>query len=335
MQSWSAPSEDGLAMDKTLITGATGLVGYNIIQELLAAGRSVRAAVRSVERARAILPAEVELVSADVCDAKAIVEAMVGCTRVFHCAGIPEQWLPDDARFTEVHVGGTRNVVDAALAEAVERFVYVSTIDIFAAEVGASFDESTIDIEPKATAYERSKQEADRVVVAALGRGLPVVFVHPAAVFGPGPTSSRGANDFFKDLRDRKVPSLLPGGMPIIYGPDLARGMLLAEEQEAGSRYIFCDAYFSLQELAALLVAECPSAKVPITLPLWAARLVSASGELLAKVRKKPPLIPKGQLIFLQWRARPKSGKAEKELGWTKTPTAEAIRATLESLAAP
>lgn len=320
-------------MSKTLITGATGLVGYNTVKELLAKGRQVRAAVRSVQRARELLPEEVELVEADVCDAGAIREAMMGCTHVFHCAGIPEQWLPDVARFQDVHVEGTKNVIEAALAEDVERFVYVSTIDVFAAAHGAEYDESVIDENPKDTFYERSKQDADRVVVSALERGLPAVFVHPAAVFGPGPTGTRGLNDYFVELRDRKIPGILPGGMPIVYGPDLGRGLLLAEEREAGSRYIFCDSYFSLQELATLLVAECPSAKVPMTLPLWLAKIVSAGGESLAKIRKKPPLIPNGQLIFLQWQAKPQSTKAHEELGWTTTPTAEAIAETMRALA--
>lgn len=319
-------------MERTLITGATGLVGFNTAKELLARGRSVRAAVRSIERAAKVLPPEVELVCADVCDKGAIAEAMKGCTHVFHCAGIPEQWLPDNERFVEVHVGGTQIVVDAALAEGVARFVYVSTIDVFEAANGASFDESVIDPKPKGTHYERSKQEADRVVVAALDRGLPAVFVHPAAVFGPGPSGSRGLNDFFVDLRDRKIPGLLPGGMPIVYGPDLGRGLLLAEERDPGSRYIFCDSYYSLQELAALLVNECPSAKVPMTLPITVARILSSGGEALAKIRKKPPLIPRGQLIFLQWQAKPQSDRAERDLGWTKTPTQEAIAETMQSL---
>jgi dihydroflavonol-4-reductase len=320
-------------MDRTLITGATGLVGFNTAKELLAAGRQVRAAVRSVSRARGVLPEEIELVEADVCDRASIARAMEGCSRVFHCAGIPEQWLPDTARFQEVHVAGTQNLIDAALAEGAQRFVYVSTIDVFAADTGAEFDESRIDEEPKGTAYERSKQDADRLVVAAVERGLPAVFVHPAAVFGPGPTGSRGINDFFLDLRDRKIPGILPGGMPIVYGPDLGRGLLLAEDSEIGSRYIFCDDYFSLKELATLLVAACPSAKVPLALPIWVARLLSEGGEAFAKIRKKPPLIPRGQLVFLQWQAKPQSTKAIQELGWTKTPTAEAIAETMRSLA--
>jgi uncharacterized protein YbjT (DUF2867 family) len=63
-------------MDKILITGATGLVGFNTAKQLLAAGRPVRAAVRSVSRAREILPAEVEVVEADVCDRAAITKAI-------------------------------------------------------------------------------------------------------------------------------------------------------------------------------------------------------------------------------------------------------------------
>jgi dihydroflavonol-4-reductase len=319
-------------LHKALITGATGLVGFSTARELLKAGRPLRAAVRNLDRARQILPEPIELVEADVCDAASMRAAMQGCQRVFHCAGLPEQWLPDPDRFQQVNVEGTRNLVEVALELGVEKFVYTSTIDVFAAEDGAEFDERVIDPNPKGTHYERSKQEADRVVVAGIERGLPAVFVHPAAVYGPGPAGSRGVNDFFADLRDRKIPGLLPGGMPIVYGPDLGRAQLLVEESEVGSRYILCDRYYTLEELATLVAEVCPEAKVPMILPTWVARVLSAGGETFAKVRKKPPLIPKGQLHFLLWGAKPQSARAEKELGWSQTPTSQAIAETMEFL---
>ena len=74
--------------------------------------------------------------------------------------------------------------------------------------------------------------------------------------------------------------------------------------------------------------------KPPRVMPLTLARLVSFFGEGLANLTGKPPLIPKGQLIFLQWRATPLADKARAELGWKATPLAEGIRKTLEYLQA-
>lgn len=318
-------------MPDVLLTGATGLVGGSIARALLAAGHSVRALVRNPERARQVVPAACELVTGDVTDAASLPPALDGCRVVYHAAGLPEQWLPDVATFERVNVGGTANLIAAALAARVERFVYSSTIDVFAAAPGAAFDESVIDPRPKGTAYERSKQAADRLVVAALERGLPAVFLHPSAVYGPVPAASPGLNDLIARLLRGEIPMLLPGGMPVVYAPDVAAGHLLAETRAPiGARFILSESYHPLVELARVVVATGGRGTVPRVMPLAVARAVSAVGEAIARVIRKPPLIPAGQLHFLQWQARPSSARAQRELGWTPTPFAAALPATIE-----
>jgi dihydroflavonol-4-reductase len=94
-------------MDTTLVTGATGLVGYHIVHALLQRGRRVKALVRSIDKGKALLPSACELVQGDITDQAAVRRAMQGCSIVYHAAGLPEQWLPDPARFRHVNVGGT------------------------------------------------------------------------------------------------------------------------------------------------------------------------------------------------------------------------------------
>ena len=318
-----------MAEDLTLVTGATGLVGHNVVAALLARGRRVRALVRDVERARATVPAGAELVRGDVTDEDSVARAVAGCRVVYHAAGLPEQWLRDPATFQRVNVGGTRAVGEAALRAGVERFVYTSTIDVFRAARGERFDEATLDPEPKGTYYERSKQDADRWVALAQGRGLPAVYLHPAAVYGPGPAASPGTNQLVTDLRARKVPALLPGSMPLVYSRDVGLGHVLAEARPVGSRYILAERTYTIQEIAAAVVALVPAARVPRTLPLWMARLVSAVGETLSKLTRRPPLLPRGQLHFLLWGAHPDSARAQRELDWKPTPLAEGLRALL------
>ena len=315
---------------RTLVTGATGTVGGAVVQQLLAAGREVRALVRDAGRARPLVPAAVELVEGDVTDPASLRRAVDGCGVVYHAAGLPEQWFADPTIFQRVNVQGTANLIEAALATGVTRFVYSSTIDVFAAAPGAAYDESVIDPQPKGTYYERSKQDADRLVVAALERGLPAVFVHPSPFYGPAPAASPGLNDFIARLLRGEIPMLLPGGMPVVYAPDLAVGHLLAEEKAAiGARYILSESYHSLAEIAAAVVAAAGRGRVPRVMPMGVASAVSAAGEWLSKVTGKPPLIPAGQLCFLRWQARPSSARAQRELGWAPTPFAAALPATI------
>jgi dihydroflavonol-4-reductase len=321
-------------MKKVLLTGATGLLGNAIARALVTDGRAVRALVRSPDKAATVVPRGCELVPGDVTDPESLATAVRGCAVVYHAAGLPEQWLADESTFESVNVGGTRNLVRAALAAGIERFVYTSTIDTFRFPApGLTFDESEIDPAPKATAYERSKQAADRIVTDALTEGLPAVFLHPSGIYGPGPATSPGTNQLIADLVLGKVPMLLPGGIPVVHCDDAARGHLLAERSAAvGARYILSESYHSLLELARLVNVATRTSKVPSVMPIVVARVVAEVGERVARWTKRPPLLPRGQLTFLQYEARPTSRRAERELGWTPRPFAQGLTETIEFL---
>jgi dihydroflavonol-4-reductase len=321
-------------MDTTLVTGATGLVGYNIVHALLQRGRRVKALVRSIDKGKALLPSMCELAQGDITDQAAVRSAMQGCSVVYHAAGLPEQWLPDPARFRNVNVGGTQNTLDAALVHGIQRFIYTSTIDVFAGQAGQEFDESRLDPQPRGTYYERSKQVADQQVVAALQRGLPAIFLHPSAVYGPGPTSSATLNNAIRQLQHGQLPALPPGGCAVVFAPDVGEGHVLAEEHAAiGSRYILSESYYTLAELAQTVLAELRLEKQPPpTIPLPVARGIAWISELVARFTRQPPLIYKGGLYFLQWQARPQNEKAQRELGWKPTPLREGLRKTIAFL---
>ena len=312
-----------------LITGATGQVGNAIARRLAADGVEPRALVRSHERAR-VLPEGVEPVLGDVTDPPSLQAALDGCATVYHAAGIPEQWRKDAGEFARVNAGGTRNVVEAALAAGVERFVYTSTDDVLVQGPGAPFDESVVNSTPGRTPYQRSKQEADRIVTAALDRGLPAVFLHPAGLYGPSPFLVKGLNDLLLQLAKRKTPALLPGGMGVAYSDDVADGHLRAAAQApVGSRYLLAESFQSLTEIARAVAASEPRAKVPRVMPLGVARAVSAVGERVARVTGRPPMISRSVLEFLERGSRPSGARARAELGWSPTPFATGVERTL------
>ena len=312
-----------------LITGATGQVGNAIARRLADDGVEVRALVRSPERAR-VLPPGVEAVFGDVTDVASLRAAFDGASTVYHAAGIPEQWRKDVDEFARVNVEGTRNVVDAALDAGVERFVYTSTDDVLVGAPGASFDESVVNASPGVTPYQRSKQEADRIVTAALDRGLPAVFLHPAGVYGPAPFLVKGLNDLLMQLAKRKTPALLPGGMAVAYSEDVADGHVRAAAQApVGARYLLAESFQSLTEIARAVAAAEPRAKVPRVMPLPVARAVSTVGEGVARVTGRPPMIARSVLQFLERGSRPSAARARTELGWDPTSFTTGVERTL------
>ena len=316
---------------KALVTGATGKVGHATVRALLAAGHDVRALVRDPRRAQGVVPDGAELVPGDVTDPGSLDAAAQCRDVVFNAMGLPEQWLTDEAMFERVNARGSENVANAAKRAGVRRLVHTSTIDVFHAEPNASFDESQVADYPKGTAYERSKQHADELVLAAAGDELEVVMTNPCAVYGPGPIGSASPEkDLFEPVLRGRLPALTPGGFGMVYSDGVGAGQLLAAEKGVpGERYILCDGHMTLRELAELVVRTAGRGRVPPVLPVPAAKALAAGGEALARVIRRPPLLPKGQLHFLLWNAKPDSSKAQRELGWRPTPIEDGVRRTL------
>lgn len=316
---------------KALVTGGTGMVGNCIARSLLARNHEVRALVRSKEKGARLLPAECVLVEGDITRPETLGAALEGIDWVFHAAGFPEQWMKDNAAFDRINAGGTQHVVDAARAAKVKRFALTSTIDVFTWRSGETYDESELDPNPKGTHYERSKQRADQIVAAS---GLDTVFLHPSAVYGPAPSDSPGVNELLIKLAKGKAPGLLPGGFPVVFAPDCGEGHVRAMEQGApGARYILSERYFTLRELAGHMLKALGSSKQPPRVfPTWLCHVIANAGAARAAIAGGPPLIPKGQLAFLQVDSYPTSKRATSELGLAFTPVEEGLAKTVAYL---
>lgn len=310
------------------------MVGNSIAQSLLARGHTVRALVRSLDKGKRLLPVGCELVQGDVTAPDTLGAAVAGCAWVFHAAGFPEQWMKDARTFDRINAGGTANMLAAARTASVERFLFTSTIDVFTWRSGETYDESEIDPSPKGTAYERSKQVADRLVADAVAAGMDAVFLHPSAVYGTAPSDSPGVNDLIVRLWNDKVPGLLPGGFPVVFARDVGEAhVIAAEKAKPGARYILSERYYTLVELAREMLAKLGlDRRPPRVFPRWLCSVIASAGAARAAIAGGPPLIPKGQLAFLQVDSYPTSKRATAELGIELTPLAVGLERTVEWL---
>ncbi|MCP6761361.1 MAG: SDR family oxidoreductase [Fischerella sp. CENA71] len=111
---------------KAFVAGATGETGRRIVQELTARNIPVRALVRDVEKARNILPSEVELVEGDVLDQQSLATALGDSTVVLSATGAKPSFDPTGPY--KVDYEGNKNLVDAAKAKGIEHFVMVSSL---------------------------------------------------------------------------------------------------------------------------------------------------------------------------------------------------------------
>ncbi len=316
-----------------LVTGATGLIGNALARRLVERGDTVRALVRDVEKAAKVLPPEVKLVRGDVTVPDSLPAAVRGVEHVFHAAGLPEQWQRDESIFDRVNRQGTVNVLKAALEAKVRRVIYTSTMDVFAAPRGGTLVETNIDTQPKPTAYERSKQAAEREAEVLRQQGLDLVYVNPGAVYGPSPVHV-GLNSFFIKLLRRQMPLLPPGGVSVAYVDGVTDAHLAAAERGAsGERYLVADDHVVHSELArATLYAASRPLRPPPVAPPWVLQALASGLAPLARVFGFTPLIAPGQLSYLLWDARVDASKARRELGFQPTPLAVGVARTIEFL---
>jgi nucleoside-diphosphate-sugar epimerase len=293
----------------------------------------VRALVRDPERAAQILPAGIEPLKGDITDPASLAAAVDGTELVFNSMGMPEQWVKDEGIFDRVNAQGSAELAKAAKAAGIRRFVHTSTHDVFHAEQGQPFDESKLADYPKGTAYERSKQHAEELVLAERD-GMEVVILNPSGVYGPTPSdTSSFENGLFEPVVKKRLPAVPPGGTGYAFVDGVAAGHLLAAEKgKDGERYILADGYASFKELAETVVEIAGRGRVPPVMPVPVAKAIAGVGAGVSRVIRRPPLLPRGQLTYFLWQARPDSSKAQRELGWATTPLDDGIRRTLEDM---
>jgi uncharacterized protein YbjT (DUF2867 family) len=111
---------------KAFVAGATGETGRRIVTELVGRNIPVRALVRDINNAKAILPPDVELVEGDVLDSASLTTALGDSTVVLCATGAKPSFDPTGPY--KVDFEGTKNLVDVSKAKGIQHFVLVSSL---------------------------------------------------------------------------------------------------------------------------------------------------------------------------------------------------------------
>ncbi len=112
---------------KILVTGASGVIGANLVRELLADGHEVRAFVREKSDLRSLHGLEIQIVVGDVLEPDGLASAAEGCDLLFHAAAVFSYWSHAADELEKIAVEGTVNVVQTARRTGVRRVVLTSS----------------------------------------------------------------------------------------------------------------------------------------------------------------------------------------------------------------
>ena len=314
------------------VTGASGHVGANLVRALVAADRRVRAIMHEARAGLEGLP--VDVVRADVRDAEACQRALVGAQVVYHLAArISVGWdRPESVQ--SVNVTGTRNVVEACLTAGVRRLVHFSSIHAFCAEPSDAVVDETRPLAANTPAnliYDRTKAEGERVVTAAVARGLDAVIVNPSAVLGPHGHLGSPMGEVLLDLYRGRLPALVGGGFDWVDVRDVVSSALAAERHgRTGQHYLLSGHWLSIADLARLW-GRISGAKIPrLTAPMWLARTGAPFAVAWARLARRRPLFTSDSLRVLRNHRHISHACATAELGHNPRPLEETLRDTYE-----
>lgn len=310
---------------RTLVTGANGLLGSNLVRELLKDGHQVRALVRKTSNAKGLEGLDVEIVHGDVRDAKALRAAADGCEVLFHTAAVFSYWGYDRDEMIATARDGTIHALDAAKDAGLRRVVLTSSTTILGDTPGPTpMDESYARSDAGGVDYFETKTLQEKLArERAKEIGIEVVYPAPAIMLGPHDhRPSTGLESVINYLQD-PLKLTYPGGCNYLHAADAARGhMLLADKGVPGERYILCGDNLEWTD-AHRIISELAGVKGPgMRMGRGPAYVAATLMELGSAITKKPPLATRklakqiGRYFFYK-------GDKAKALGFSARPARE------------
>jgi dihydroflavonol-4-reductase len=317
------------------VTGATGLLGNNLVRALRADGHAVRALARSQKKAQRLLgDTGAEVVVGDMEDVPAFSQALAGCDVVFHTAAYFREYYEGTgdhvAKLDTINVKATVELADRARASGARRLVFTNSAGIIGLRPdGSAGDEET---PPAAIArenlYFHSKLVGSQRLRAFCPKvGLELVEVLPGWMFGPWDAAPTGAGRLVLDFLAGKLPAIPPGGTCVVDARDVAAGMVSAAERgRSGEKYLLAGPFTTLEQVITTL-SQVTGVPAPRTrLPYAVAWAYAALTQTWARIKNSPSLVSLTAVRMMHARLDATSAKAERELGWRHRPLAETLR---------
>ncbi len=320
---------------RVFITGGDGLLGSNLVRELIKQDYSVRVLIQPNRNSPTLDGLDIEKISGDLLDdASKLKEAMSGCDVVFHCAAITNLWADPKLVF-KVNLEGTRKILDACLERKIQRLIFVGSASSFqfGTKEKPGNEQGGFPKIYQGMAYMESKHRAMKLVLEYVReRGLDAVVVAPTFMLGDydyGPSSG----DLIRQFIRQGLRFVSSGGRNFAYVGDVAKAMISAlEKGRKGEVYILGGENLSylefFQKVAEVAGVNPPIAQLPSPFILLAGAFASIYGRLLGKRVKFNLKMARIACLETYY----SSEKAKKELDMPQTPIKKAIEESISSL---
>ncbi len=315
----------------TIVTGASGHMGANLIRILNSRGRHVRAMAYKDRRAFAGL--DIDIAEGDICDLDSLCRAFKGADTVYHLAAHISLLMTEWPRLESINIKGTQNVVEACIQSGVRRLIHFSSIHAHCQQpLDSPMDELRPLIDsPQYLPYDRSKAAGEIEVLKGIERGLDAIIINPTGGIGPYDYKPSHFGEALLALANGKMPALVESGFNWVDVRDVSLGAIKAEEQApAGSKYILSGHWVSICDVAEMVAEITGTSKPAMVCPMWLAHAGAPLFTAYARCFGKRPLFTKVSLDSLCGNRAISREKAELELGYRPRPFKETLFDTLK-----
>ncbi len=317
---------------KAFVTGSTGLLGNNLVRQLLAEGHEVIGLTRSAEKFERMLgdTAAIRVVG-DIEDIDGFAEHLTGCDVVFHTAAYFREYYGKGdhlAKLEAINVTATLELMAASDARGRKTFIHTSSAGTIGKhENGEPGDEETPP-SPKQlrNLYFKSKVDGDAKIRAYQPpNGMAVIQILPGWMWGPGDAGPTGAGQIVFDFLDGKVPAVPDGGSTLVDARDVAAAMVRAVGKPHGERFIVGGRYHSLREVVDLIARETGKPAPKGNLPSWLAIGYAYMSEVWASLTGGRAAANLAGVRTMSEKHNVSSAKAERELSASFRPLGDTI----------
>lgn len=318
-------------MQKTaFVTGATGFLGLNLVQELSRQNWKIIALHLPSDNLKYLSKYDVTMVGGNLSDADLLCRVIhEGTDAVFHLAANTSAWARNNARQYLDNVEGTQNMVNAAMQKKVGRFIYTSSISAFGYHPYECINEQTIsNALTCGMQYNRTKFLAENIVKDAVKKGLNAVILNPCNIIGPYDTNN-WTRQFIRPIYNGQLPAVPPGKAMWCHVKDIVDAHISAVEKGVpGENYLlggtearFIDVVNEIERL----LGKPETRRVQ---PAWLLRLIVGVLFLKSKIDGQEPMLTPEKYNRAVAYIRCDYSKASAELGYRTSPLSVMLKDT-------
>jgi dihydroflavonol-4-reductase len=287
----------------SVVTGATGRIGFPLCMELKKRGHFVRAFCRKSPVAEKLTPMVDEIVYGDLRDADSLTAVFAGAEYVFHLGGIVAITTKLTPEIEAVNVGGTANVIQACGQCGIKRLVYTGSVHALhftnTTDVLREIDRFCPD--KVGGGYAISKTRACNLVLDAVAEGLDAVIGLPSGVIGAYEYRLSNIGQMVRDVARRRLPMYIKGEYDFVDTLDVAAGLAdLAEKGVKGESYILSGHRCSVKEMVECVARHAQVKPPHMCAPFWLAKLFALPLEKFYVMLGKMPLFTPYSLKVLR-----------------------------------